>query len=257
MNGYKRKRIRESALVLTGALERIRKVYEEEQAALDRIPYSEEYESERDNQEEIVDKLEETISGLEEAIEALSDAGFRDVPAGNVSASSAPITVPLAEPAAKFENASSTPEAPVALAPAKEEKNGCLGWFFALVLPLILAGPLTALLISAYLEDGDFINLMGVFLILIVYIVFVRGLAKKLTEPFTPSATKRKPHHNLTHVDHSAGDEAGAYLGAMLGGFMLGKAMDKKRKSSSDKWHDDIFWQEKYRRHDDNDEFDW
>ena len=35
-----------------------------------------------------------------------------------------------------------------------------------------------------------------------------------------------------------------------MGGYFLDKALNKNRKSFSDKWHDEIFWQEKYRRHD-------
>ena len=229
MNGFKRKKIRESTLVLMGALERMRRVYEEEE------------------DEEVLEKLEEAISGLEEAIETLTDAGYGEMPMEIPAAATETPVAPVA-PAA--------PAAPVAPAPAKEEGIGCLGWLFAIALPLILAVPLTAMLISAYQNDGEFIYLLMIFPILLVYIIFVRGLAKKFAEPLTPSSRKRSTYSAPIYRgddeegrDHAA--DRATYFGAgLLGGYLLGKHVGKNHKSFSEKWHDDIFWQEKYRRHD-------
>lgn len=58
MNNSRRKRIKESTLMLMGALERLRKIYA----------------AERDKQ--VSDSLKEAISGLEEAIKTLTDAEF-------------------------------------------------------------------------------------------------------------------------------------------------------------------------------------
>jgi len=44
----------------------------------------------------------------------------------------------------------------------------------------------------------------------------------------------------------------------MLGGYFLGKSLHKNKQSYADKTREDIFWQEKYRRHDDDyDGDDW
>ena len=58
MNNSRRKRIKESTLMLVGALERLRKIYA----------------AERDKQ--VADFLKEAISGLEDTIKTMSDAGF-------------------------------------------------------------------------------------------------------------------------------------------------------------------------------------
>ena len=258
MNGYKRKRIRESALILMGALERMRKVYEEEQAVLDSIPCSEEYESELDNQTEIVGKLEDAISRLEEALETLSDAGFCDVPAGKSAAVVAPISVPLAKPDCKVDSAPAASEAPISPTPAKEEGIGCIGWLMAIALPLIFAGPLTALLFTAYQNGGDFIYLLMIFPIFVVYIAFVRLLAQKFKEPLKSSSPGKRTYVTPSYRDERDDDQAAAFMGGMLGGYFLGKHIGKNNKSFSEKWRDDIFWQEKYRRNDHYDDGkDW
>ena len=58
MNNSRRKRIKESALMLMGAQERLRKIYAVE----------------RDKQ--VADSLKEAISGLEEAIKTLTGTEF-------------------------------------------------------------------------------------------------------------------------------------------------------------------------------------
>ena len=45
-------------------------------------------------------------------------------------------------------------------------------------------------------------------------------------------------------------------MGCLLGGYFLNKARNRDRKSISDKARDDLFWQEKYRRHDHYDDGD-
>lgn len=57
------------------------------------------------------------------------------------------------------------------------------------------------------------------------------------------------------HADCEA-REAGAFLGGLVGGYFLVKHVGKNHQSYSEKWHDDIFWQEKYRRHDHYDDGD-
>ena len=54
------------------------------------------------------------------------------------------------------------------------------------------------------------------------------------------------------HADCEA-REAGAFLGGLVGGYFLGKAL-RNRGTFSDRMHDDIFWQEKCRRDDHNDD---
>ena len=247
MNGDRRKRIQDSVLILMGALERMRNIYEEEQEALDRIPDTEEYESERDDQEEIVGKLDEIIFELEEAIETLMNAGLCEVPAWKPAVAPAPVSEPTADPAVKVDSASSIQEVSVTTTPAKEKGIGCFGWFLAIVAPLILSGPLTVLLLSAYLDSKDFLYLPMIFVNLVIYIFFVRGLANKLKEPLPSSSLNDAQTY---HDDHDDG-QAAAFMGGLLGGYFLGKAMNKDRKSLADRMHDDIFWQEKYRRHDD------
>lgn len=248
MNGFKRKRIRESVLVLTGALERIQKVFDEEEEARIHIPSSEEYDSERDKQDEILEKLLSALSGLEVAIDSLKEAGFCDAPA--VKAESAPAAV-------------EAPVAPAPAKPAKKEGIGCLGWIFAITLPLIFAGPLTGLLYFSYKNGEDPIYLLAVIPIFIIYIFLVRALANSFEKPLYLPRPQSNTYFTPTYQDDGESidrdaEQADIFMGGLVGGYFLDKALNKNRKSFSDKWHDEIFWQEKYRQHDDyHDEGDW
>ena len=148
--------------------------------------------------------------------------------------------------------------------PVMEERTGCLGWFLAFVLPLIVAGPLMALVISSYVNQLEFIYLLMIFPIIFGYFAAVPALAKKFRRPVEVSTPSWTTNDASTYLDDGQeardrdAEQAGAFMGGFMGGYFLGKHVGKNHKSYSDKMHDDIFWQEKYRRHDHYDDGeDW
>lgn len=148
--------------------------------------------------------------------------------------------------------------------PVMEERTGCLGWFLALVLPLIVVGPLMAILFKAYENQLEFIYLLMFFPVVLFYFVAVGWLAKKFKRPVEASAPTWKANDASAYLDDDQeardrdAEQAAAFTGGLLGGYFLGKHVGKNHKSFSDKMRDDIFWQEKYRRHDHHDDGeDW
>lgn len=123
--------------------------------------------------------------------------------------------------------------------PAKVQKLGCLGWLLSIVLPLLVAGPLFALCYSFYKDGHDPVDLFLCCLCFAFYvgavIYFAAGL-KKSTKP--------------GHSGNRGQKQASILMGGLMGGYFLNKALNKNRKTLSDKARDDLFWQEKYRRHD-------
>lgn len=76
MNNSRRKRINESILALTGAMERMQKALEEEKAALAKIPDTEENEAKRDAMDDIISGLDDAVASLNDAIDTLENADF-------------------------------------------------------------------------------------------------------------------------------------------------------------------------------------
>ena len=140
--------------------------------------------------------------------------------------------------------------------PVMEERTGCLGWFLALVLPLLVAGPLIAIIFKAYENQLEFIYLLMFFPVVVGYFVAVAALAKKFRRPVEVSTPSWTTNDASTYLDDDQeardrdAEQAAAFTGGLLGGYFLGKHVGKNHKSFSDKMRDDIFWQEKYRRHD-------
>ena len=76
MNNSRRKRINNSIATLTDAQSMLQKALDEEKAALDKVPDTEENEDKREVMDEIISNLDDALTSLGDALDTLNNADF-------------------------------------------------------------------------------------------------------------------------------------------------------------------------------------
>ena len=136
---------------------------------------------------------------------------------------------------------------PVVTPSSQKNKMGCLGSFVAIGIPAGIGIPLIILFMDCYFDSGGkaFIVLSIICLLLMALFIFIG--VRALMKPLTPAERR-----TLSGPSYDPGPSPGqSLLLGLLGGYFLDKALHKDRPSIFDKARDDLFWQEKARRHDD------
>ena len=138
-------------------------------------------------------------------------------------------------------------ETPVVTPSSQKNKLGCLGLLVAIGIPAGIGIPLIMLFMDCYFDDGG-----GVFIVLSIICALLMALfiyigVRVWVKPLTPAERR-----TLSSPSYDPGPSPGQtlFLG-LLGGYFLDKALHKDRPSIFDKAREDLFWQEKARRHDD------
>ena len=138
-------------------------------------------------------------------------------------------------------------DTPVVTPSSQQNKLGCLGSLVAIGIPAGIGIPLIMLFMDCYFDGGGkaFIALSIICLLLMALFIFIA--VRAWMKPLTPAERR-----TLSGPSYDLGPSPGpSLLLGLLGGYFLDKALHKDRPSIFDKARDDLFWQEKARRHDD------